>query len=70
MDVHVICGALKDFLRSLKEPIITHLLWKDFVNAANEPETEDSTSNLYQAITELPQPNRDTLAWIIVHLQK
>ena len=33
-DVHVICGCLKDFLRSLKEPLVTHELWKSFVDAS------------------------------------
>jgi len=29
-----------------------------------------TSSDLYQAISELPQPNRDTLAYIILHLQR
>ncbi|XP_069957959.1 rac GTPase-activating protein 1 isoform X3 [Cherax quadricarinatus] len=70
VDVHVICGALKDFMRSLKEPLVTHLLWKDFTSAAEKSEAQDSTAALYQAISELPQPNRDTLAWVITHLQR
>nr|XP_045583871.1 rac GTPase-activating protein 1-like [Procambarus clarkii] len=70
VDVHVICGTLKDFMRSLKEPLVTHLLWKDFTGAAEKSETQDSAAALYQAISELPQPNRDTLSWIITHLQR
>jgi len=29
-----------------------------------------SESELYQAISELPQPNRDTLAYLILHLHR
>lgn len=35
-DIHVVCGCLKDFLRGLKEPLITFGLWKDFVKAARK----------------------------------
>lgn len=30
----------------------------------------DAESELYQAVSELPRPNRDTLAYMILHLQK
>jgi len=29
-----------------------------------------ASSELYQAISELPQPNRDTLAYLITHLHR
>jgi Rac GTPase-activating protein 1 len=29
-----VCGCLKDFLRGLKESLVTFGLWKDFVAAA------------------------------------
>ena len=35
-DVHVICGCLKDFLRTLKEPLVTRALWKSFVEASGQ----------------------------------
>lgn len=31
---------------------------------------DDSNSAMYQAVSELPQANRDTLAFIIKHLQR
>ncbi|XP_066959761.1 rac GTPase-activating protein 1-like isoform X2 [Macrobrachium rosenbergii] len=68
-DIHAVCGCLKVFLRSLKEPLITHLLWNDFVSASERAD-EDASAAMYQAISELPQPNRDTLAWIVIHLQR
>ena len=33
-DVHVLCGFLKDFLRNLKEPLLTFRLHRTFMAAA------------------------------------
>ncbi|XP_051786966.1 rac GTPase-activating protein 1 isoform X6 [Erpetoichthys calabaricus] len=69
-DIHVVCGLLKDFLRKLKEPIVTFRLHKTFINAGLLNNTDESIAAICQAIEELPQPNRDTLAFIILHLQR
>ncbi|XP_039753641.1 rac GTPase-activating protein 1-like [Pararge aegeria] len=69
-DIHVICGCIKDFLRSLREPLVTHALWGDFMHAATLAEPTDATAAVVQALSELPQPNRDTLAFLLLHLQK
>ena len=69
-DIHVICGTLKDFLRSLREPLILRTYWHDFVQATEIADPEDARAALYQVISELPQPNRDTLATLILHLQQ
>ncbi len=66
----MVCGCIKDFLRGLKEPLVTFAYWKDFVNAAQLPDEEDRVTALYQAISQLPQPNRDTMAFMILHLQR
>ncbi|XP_072291574.1 rac GTPase-activating protein 1 [Eucyclogobius newberryi] len=68
-DVHVICGLLKDFLRKLPEPLVTFHLHPLFMEAA-ELDDESGTVILYKAITELPPPNKDTLAFILLHLHK
>ncbi|KAK3591137.1 hypothetical protein CHS0354_040201 [Potamilus streckersoni] len=68
-DIHVITGCLKDFLRTLKEPLVTYNLWKDFVQAAENPNKKVREEGLYQAISRLPQANRDTMAFIVRHLQ-
>ncbi|KOX70636.1 Rac GTPase-activating protein 1 [Melipona quadrifasciata] len=70
VDIPTICSTLKDFLRSLREPLITVGLWADFVRATNITDKQDADAALYQAISELPQPNRDTLAFLILHLQR
>ncbi|KAK3717524.1 hypothetical protein QZH41_013796, partial [Actinostola sp. cb2023] len=46
IDIHVICGVLKDFLRHLAEPIITYRLWPSFTNAAVNQDDNDSNSGL------------------------
>ncbi len=69
-EIHVVASAAKKFLRSLKEPVIPSSLWKTFVDAVNSPDATDADAALYQAISELPRPNRDTLAFMMVHLQK
>nr|XP_032517354.1 rac GTPase-activating protein 1-like [Danaus plexippus plexippus] len=69
-DVHVVCGCIKDFLRSLKEPLVSSALWADFMNAASLAEPSDVTAQMVHAVSQLPQPNRDTLAFLVLHLQK
>lgn len=69
-DIHVICGTLKEFLRSLKEPLSTHIRWDEFARAANLSDLEDRKAALRRIINDLPQPNRDTLAYIMLHLQR
>ncbi|KAF7266136.1 hypothetical protein GWI33_020506 [Rhynchophorus ferrugineus] len=70
MDIHILCGCVKDFLRSLTEPITTYRLWKDFVQAVEAEDSQDVVPAFHQCISNLPQPNRDTLAYLILHLQK
>lgn len=37
---------------------------------SDKTDEDDSASATYQAVSELPQANRDTLAYLILHLQK
>ena len=39
---------MKKFLRALKEPVIPHSLWRTFVDAANNPDTTDAETALFQ----------------------
>ncbi|XP_049777491.1 rac GTPase-activating protein 1 [Schistocerca cancellata] len=70
VEIPVICGTIKDFLRSLKEPLVTYSLWPEFIRTVDIKDLTERNSALYQLISELPQPNRDTLAFMILHLQK
>ncbi|KPI98652.1 Rac GTPase-activating protein 1 [Papilio xuthus] len=68
-DIHTVCGCVKEFLRSLREPLVTSALWADFVSAARLSEP-DAAAAAVHALSQLPQPNRDTLAFLMLHLQK
>jgi len=70
VDVHVLCGTVKDFFRNLREPLIPNSMWGQFTEAATNPDTTDGEAQLYQAVSELPPPNRDCLAFFLSHLQK
>ncbi|GFY57909.1 rac GTPase-activating protein 1 [Trichonephila inaurata madagascariensis] len=70
IDVHVICGAMKEFFRSLKDSLITRSAWKIFVKAANQSDENISLKLLYDAVCRLPQSNKATLAFLLLHLQK
>ncbi|KAK7111103.1 rac GTPase-activating protein 1-like isoform X2 [Littorina saxatilis] len=69
-DVHSVCGCLKDFLRNLKEPLVTFALWPQFVRAAEHTSPQMSRDILCEAVNCLPTANRDTLAFLVQHLQK
>ncbi|XP_054883568.1 rac GTPase-activating protein 1-like [Poeciliopsis prolifica] len=69
-DINVITGVLKDFLRNLPEPLLTFRLNKVFMEAAEIQDDGNSLALLYQTISELPPPNRDTLACLMIHLHK
>ncbi|CAL1531747.1 unnamed protein product [Lymnaea stagnalis] len=68
-DIHVVCGCLKDFLRGLKEPLVTFALWNKFVEATRNRSSEKCRDELCRLVNELPQANKDTLAFLVQHLQ-
>ncbi len=65
-DIHDVCSFLKEFLRELPDTLIPHAEWNTFREALS---ASDKHKKLYQAVLSLPQANRDTLAYIILHLQ-
>uniref|UniRef100_A0A1A9V7Y6 Rho-GAP domain-containing protein n=1 Tax=Glossina austeni TaxID=7395 RepID=A0A1A9V7Y6_GLOAU len=72
IDVHVLCGFSRerDFLRSLSEPLIPRTLWETFCNAVQNQPEEDIVRHLTHSISRLPQPSRNTLAFLILHFQR
>lgn len=73
-DMHVICGCIKIFLRSLREPLIPTSKWESFSNAVSHFDDDHLDGNnlrrLQHEIGQLPRANRDTLAFLVLHLQR
>ncbi|XP_037999598.1 rac GTPase-activating protein 1-like isoform X2 [Motacilla alba alba] len=67
-DIHVVCGVLKDFLRGLKEPLVTFSLHPAFLRAADIPDDAAGDTALRHVVSKLPPANRDTLAFLMLHL--
>ncbi|XP_029460867.1 rac GTPase-activating protein 1-like isoform X2 [Rhinatrema bivittatum] len=69
-DIHVVCGVLKDFLRNLREPLVTFQLHSHFMEAAEIVSDADNRAEMCQVIRKLPPANRETLAFLILHLHR
>ncbi|XP_075685251.1 rac GTPase-activating protein 1-like isoform X6 [Rhinoderma darwinii] len=69
-DIHAVCSVLKDFLRNLSEPLLTFSLHSQFLDAADILNESDSRCEICLAVQELPPANRDTLAFLILHLYR
>uniref|UniRef100_A0A8D8VN06 Rac GTPase-activating protein 1 n=1 Tax=Cacopsylla melanoneura TaxID=428564 RepID=A0A8D8VN06_9HEMI len=69
-DIYSVCSTLKDFLRSLDEPLVPLSMWKWFTQAVSSGDEDDARSRLIDAVSQLPQPNKETLAYLMLHLQR
>lgn len=54
----------------MDEPLIPDNSLQWFVQSLQEEATQDLQNHLFAGIAELPQANRDTLAYIVLHLQR
>lgn len=74
IDMHVICGCIKTFLQSLREPLIPTRSWNIFAKAVVTFDGDSMDGNiltyLQYEIDQLPKANRDTLAFLVLHLQR
>ncbi len=69
-DIHAICGCIKDFLRSLQEPLVGRWFWRDFAAATEISDPITRQREINRILDELPPPNQDTLAFVVLHLQR
>ncbi len=70
-DINIVCSTLKAFLRLLDEPLVTYSLRPKFLATAEQVNRGPERAK-YQVTTlrqRLPIQNRDTLAFILLHLK-
>ncbi|XP_053661768.1 rac GTPase-activating protein 1 [Anopheles marshallii] len=74
IDVNVLCSCIKDFLRTLREPLIPCALLAEFSQVVSDGSSPNGSQRrreqLCQLIERLPAPNRDTLAFLMLHFQR
>jgi len=70
-EINVLASCVKKLLLHLSDPIIPSSARAKFIEAGNMTYNGRDASSLFRkSIAKLPQPNRDTLAFLILHLQK
>uniref|UniRef100_A0A2H8TPW1 Rac GTPase-activating protein 1 n=1 Tax=Melanaphis sacchari TaxID=742174 RepID=A0A2H8TPW1_9HEMI len=68
INIHVLCSYLKDLIRMQKYNLISQ---SDLSKLTDALKNKNNVSkSLCQSVSELPQSNRNILAFLIIHLQK
>ncbi|KHJ41329.1 RhoGAP domain protein, partial [Trichuris suis] len=69
-NVNVLTSCVKMFLEQLAEPLIPRTSTREFLKYHNAKTVTCKAEGLREAFEELPLPNRDTLAFLLIHLRK
>ncbi|KAK7922680.1 hypothetical protein WMY93_009582 [Mugilogobius chulae] len=67
-DEKTITSALKFYLRSLSEPLMTYNLHRDLISAAKSDNLDFRLSEIHTLVYKLPEKNREMLEMLIKHL--
>ncbi|XP_041808016.1 oligophrenin-1-like isoform X2 [Chelmon rostratus] len=67
-DIKTITSALKFYLRSLSEPLMTYSLHRDLMCAAKSDNLDFRLSEIHSLTYKLPEKNREMLEMLIKHL--
>jgi Rac GTPase-activating protein 1 len=54
----------------LQEPLVGRWFWRDFAIAADLADKINRQDEIERLVKDLPPPNQDTLAFVILHLQR
>uniref|UniRef100_A0A336M2M1 CSON010658 protein n=1 Tax=Culicoides sonorensis TaxID=179676 RepID=A0A336M2M1_CULSO len=64
-DPHVIAALLKNYLRSLPDPLLTYELYKDFISVASIPQEQALKQEILRVLRRLPKANYDNLRYLM-----
>ncbi|XP_074485514.1 rho GTPase-activating protein 10 isoform X1 [Sebastes fasciatus] len=67
-DVKTVTSALKLYLRSLPEPLMTYGLYKEFISLAKGGSPESRIQAVHCLVHKLPERNREVLGLLMKHL--
>ncbi|XP_053559699.1 rho GTPase-activating protein 10 isoform X2 [Bombina bombina] len=67
-EVKTITSALKQYLRSLPEPLMTYELHEQFISPAKSGSPESRVNAIHYLVHKLPEKNREMLDVLIKHL--
>ncbi|XP_030648269.1 oligophrenin-1 [Chanos chanos] len=67
-DIKTITSAMKFYLRSLSEPLMTHSLHRDLILAAKSENLDYRSGAVHSLVYKLPECNRQMLELLIRHL--
>ncbi|KAK7077520.1 Rho GTPase-activating protein 17, partial [Halocaridina rubra] len=67
-DVHVVAGALKCYLRELPEPLLTHLLHDNWLEAVRQKDHQLRLKSLWMVVQQIPPTNLANLRHLIKFL--
>lgn len=69
-DVHVVAGALKCYLRELPEPLLTHMLHDQWLEAVRQTDHQQRLKALWVVVNQLPPSNLANLRYLVKFLAK
>nr|XP_045593105.1 rho GTPase-activating protein 44-like [Procambarus clarkii] len=69
-DVHVVAGALKCYLRELPEPLLTHVLHDQWLEAVRQADHQLRLKALWLVVNQLPPTNLANLRYLVKFLAK
>lgn len=69
-DPHAVAGALKSYLRELPEPLMTHQLYDEWIQASNVPDPDKRLQALWLVCDQLPKNNKANFRYLVKFLAK
>ncbi|PSS30985.1 hypothetical protein PHLCEN_2v2473 [Hermanssonia centrifuga] len=69
-DISIVTSVLKQWLRELPNPLLTHQLYDSFLDATRNDNERLRHIRLHERVNDLPDPNYATLKYFMGHLHK